>query len=107
MHLIDCFQISIHHPCLPGHFPGRPIVPGVVLLEQIETTLKKQFANWEITEIAHVKFLQPVLPEERIELHLNSSKLESHGSLVFQLIHSQTQARAASGKLTLLELNKR
>lgn len=106
MRAIDSFKISAQHPSLPGHFPGRPIVPGVVLLEQVETILKKQFTDWEIAELSQVKFLQPVLPEELIEFLVDSSKLESHQSILFQLINIESQSRVATGKFKLTEVNK-
>ena len=106
MQPIDSFKILVQHPCLPGHFPDRPIVPGVVLLERVETILKKHFADWEIIELNQVKFLQPALPEESIELQVDSSKLESHHSIVFQLKNIENQNRVAMGKLTLTKVNK-
>ena len=29
------FVIESDHPALPGHFPGRPVVPGVVVLDRV------------------------------------------------------------------------
>src|SRR3546814_2617840 len=29
------FVIAADHPSLPGHFPGRPLVPGVVVLDRV------------------------------------------------------------------------
>ena len=29
---VGTFLIEAGHPSLPGHFPGRPIVPGVILM---------------------------------------------------------------------------
>jgi len=58
--------IPANHPSLPGHFPGAPIVPAVVMLDQIvdaaERTLERALC---ISGLPQVKFLAPLLPEQR------------------------------------------
>ena len=34
------FSIPFEHPALPGHFPGQPVVPGVVILEAVQTAIE-------------------------------------------------------------------
>jgi len=29
------------HPSLPGHFPGNPVVPGVVILEEVLEAIRQ------------------------------------------------------------------
>lgn len=64
------FAVPADHPCLPGHFPGRPIVPGVVLLEQVIAAIQAVHGMQESLRLPQVKFLQPLLPGEvaRVEL---------------------------------------
>lgn len=57
-------------PCIDGHFPGNPIVPGAVLLGFAADALSQE--GWEIAEVTRVKFLRPLRPviPFRIEITL-------------------------------------
>lgn len=56
------FSISETHPALSGHFPGRALVPGVVILQRVIKAATK--AGYRITGLAQVKFSAPLLPKE-------------------------------------------
>ncbi|MCY7355811.1 MAG: hypothetical protein LH470_12215 [Lysobacter sp.] len=64
------FRIAHDHPCLPGHFPGRPLVPGVVLLERVLEAIEMAHGPLTALTLPQVKFMQPLRPGEsaRIEL---------------------------------------
>ncbi|MFZ2650402.1 MAG: AMP-binding protein [Burkholderiaceae bacterium] len=60
------FTVPAAHRALPGHFPGHPVVPGVVLLAEV---MEAALALPELAarigpqpRIAVVKFLAPVTP---------------------------------------------
>jgi 3-hydroxyacyl-[acyl-carrier-protein] dehydratase len=56
--------ICADHPSLPGHFPGAPLVPGVVILDEILAALLEWREECELTGIRTVKFLAPLKPEQ-------------------------------------------
>jgi 3-hydroxyacyl-[acyl-carrier-protein] dehydratase len=58
----ESFRVAATHPALPGHFPGHPIVPGVVLLDRVAAALEKDGAR--LARISVVKFLAPLKPAE-------------------------------------------
>jgi len=64
------FSIPADHPCLPGHFPGHPIVPGVLLLEQVLAAIESAHAPLGALRLPQVKFLQPLLPGEIATIEL-------------------------------------
>ncbi len=59
-------RIDAAHPSLAGHFPGDPIVPGVVLLDQVAARLER--AGFALVKLSAVKFLAPLRPGEEAML---------------------------------------
>lgn len=64
------FVIDAAHPALPGHFPGRPIVPGVVLLDRVIEAIETAHGEMPELRLPQVKFLQPLLPGEAAHIEL-------------------------------------
>ncbi|MBV1795610.1 hypothetical protein [Siccirubricoccus sp. G192] len=62
------FSIAMEHPCLPGHFPGNSVVPGVVLLEEILALVLAAHPGRVVIGLPQVRFLVPVLPGQVVEV---------------------------------------
>ncbi len=56
------FTVPADHPALPGHFPGNPVVPGVVLLDHATAAILAAHPGHRLASLPHVKFLSPVRP---------------------------------------------
>ncbi len=67
------FAIPADHPCLPGHFPGRPLVPGVVLVERVVEAIEAVHGPLDGLRLPQVKFLQPLRPGEQARVELEGA----------------------------------
>jgi hypothetical protein len=56
-------RFPVNHPAGPGHFPGNPIIPGAVLLDELVQALSP--GDWA-GEIESAKFHHPVRPGESV-----------------------------------------
>jgi 3-hydroxyacyl-[acyl-carrier-protein] dehydratase len=69
------FRFAADEPVFGGHFPGRPLLPGVFQLE-----MARAAAEWTegrplaIRSVDKAKFTRPVLPDETIRLVLRLEK---------------------------------
>ena len=71
------------HPAFPGHFPGQPILPGVLLLDRALCFAAEVFAlDIAALRVASTKFLSPVAPGETL---LFSLQQKPSGSIQFDV----------------------
>jgi len=63
------FTVPVSHPALPGHFPGRPIVPGVLLLDAVIEAACASHTPGP-THLLRAKFPAPVAPGVEVEITL-------------------------------------
>lgn len=58
---------AVDHPTAEGHFPGHPIIPGAVLLEEVLHAVGADGEGlFTSCEIRSAKFLRPVRPGDRV-----------------------------------------
>jgi len=103
-------------PYFSGHFPGNPIMPGVLVSEALAQTSglllgltwkeEKKFSRQENMSLylaaINIKFLTPAKPEEtlRLETHL---KKEFDSLFLFDVAAFVDDRAIARGTLTLAE----
>jgi 3-hydroxymyristoyl/3-hydroxydecanoyl-(acyl carrier protein) dehydratase len=71
-------RIARSHPSLPGHFPGRPIVPGVVVLDHVLAAAEAWLGRAvRLRTLKQAKFVTPLLPEQeaQVEIKLQGDEL--------------------------------
>ena len=61
------------HPSLAGHFPDAPIVPGVVVLDEVVAALAEWRQDSQLTGIPSVKFIGPIKPGQSFVIGFDST----------------------------------
>jgi 3-hydroxyacyl-[acyl-carrier-protein] dehydratase len=63
----ESLDFGYEHPVFAGHFPGRPIVPGVLLLDAVQQAVEKT-TGLVLSGIAAAKFISASVPGETLTL---------------------------------------
>ena len=65
------FRVPASHAAFAGHFPGYPVVPGVVVLEHVVAAAERELAAGEsLLALPQAKFTTPLLPEVDADVEL-------------------------------------
>jgi 3-hydroxyacyl-[acyl-carrier-protein] dehydratase len=77
-------NVTINEPFFQGHFPQRPVMPGVLIIEAMAQTagvlvvssMKDPEANKIVyfMTIDDARFRRPVLPGDRLEIHVRKQR---------------------------------
>ncbi|HSX38508.1 MAG TPA: 3-hydroxyacyl-ACP dehydratase FabZ [Chlamydiales bacterium] len=87
--IIGIKNVTVNEPFFQGHFPGIPIMPGVLLLEALAQTggilvhqkgYVKKIAV--LLNISNAKFRKPVLPGDCLHLHAKGLHISSTGGKI-------------------------
>ncbi len=103
----DAWSLAVRVPddsrLVAGHFPGRPIVPGVALLALVA----RAAADWrgeagEILALRGVKLRRPVAPGDTLAVRLRRLEDGGAGSVAFELRRAEGAAEpVATGQARL------
>jgi len=82
--IVGLKNVTFNEPFFPGHFPGRPIMPGVLIVEAMAQTAGILVFNSLPREhfktpvyflgIDNVRFRKPVIPGDQLRLELEITK---------------------------------
>lgn len=95
-------NVTVSEPFFQGHFPGVPIMPGVLILEALAQTggvlvhqkgYTKKIAV--LLNVANAKFRKPVLPGDALLLHAKGVHVSGNGGKI--------KARAMIGQVLAVE----
>jgi 3-hydroxyacyl-[acyl-carrier-protein] dehydratase len=108
----QCLKVfSSNDPMFRGHFPGNPIVPGVILTEALAQTAGIAGAwgshdrHFLLSAIRNMKFPAAARPEERVIL--NAKKTGEIGGLSLFDVQADVDGKiVAAGQIVLNEMNR-
>ncbi|WP_026332098.1 hypothetical protein [Thioalkalivibrio sp. ALE16] len=94
-------RIGAEHPSLPGHFPGHPVVPGVVILDQVAAVARAHGLG-PVAALPQVKFLAPLTPEAAFRIEIDPPGRGGRQGFRVVAAESEPPVTFCSGQLVTL-----
>ena len=88
------WTVPADHPAFAGHFPGTPILPGVILLDTVLHTIAAETGiALDICQISSVKFLSPASPGDELVIQ---HTLSASGTIRFDVVAGMRKIASGS-----------
>lgn len=88
------WTVPLDHPAFAGHFPGTPILPGVVLLDMaLQIIAAATGIALDLCEISSVKFLSPASPGDEL---LIQHRVSASGTIHFDIVAGMRKIASGS-----------
>src|SRR5487761_2687886 len=88
------WTVPVDHPVFAGHFPGTPILPGVMLLDKVLHAIAAVTGiALDTCEIRSVKFLSPASPGDELAIQY---MLSASGTIRFDLVAGMRKIASGS-----------
>lgn len=92
-------RFDLDHPTAAGHFPGNPIIPGALLLDEVLLAIAEgEGRQVGACVIRSAKFLHPVRPGDRLVLRWETRPI---GETRFECMLFDPERVALSGTVQL------
>ncbi|MBF2760934.1 MAG: UDP-3-O-(3-hydroxymyristoyl)glucosamine N-acyltransferase [Ectothiorhodospiraceae bacterium AqS1] len=88
--MIAIKNVTINEPFFPGHFPGRPVMPAVMILEAMAQTTgvlalrsfeqaRSRTAMYYLAGVDRARFRRPVVPGDQLRIEVRILRRPSRG----------------------------
>jgi len=91
---VAALTIAPDHPVFLGHFPGRPIVPGVMLLDGVQGIIEAH-TGLRLQALTEAKFHHTATPDDALQVSFEMGAT----SVRFEVLSAG--AKIASGRFPL------
>ena len=101
-------DVPVYSPWFSGHFPGKPILPGIALIHLVKQAIiektQKEGKQLKIHTLKRVRFMQPVWPGESLQISIKAEDADENVLFSFKVVKKENVV--CSGVIAAEKMNK-
>ena len=91
--IVSTFSFHRDLPLFRGHFPGMPLLPGVMQIEMARATVSGALERpFSVAAIRKAKFSTPILPDTEVRLEVETEEADGRVNVKGRLLAPDGEA---------------